>query len=254
MDSFATVVVSDLHLGARNARVGEFLRFLDWVRTDELILAGDVFDDPRLRRLDASSLRVINALMSFARRRRVVLVRGNHDPDDSLLAGWGVEMVDEMVVPAGRKKYLVCHGHLWDKSMGLPHWLINGADTVYHFAQRIDPTHRLARGLKRGCKHFCRSIAALQRRAVLAARERGLDGVILGHTHMARNTRQDGVHYLNSGCWTETPSAFVGIRRGQVRRYYWESVVRRAARAGAVPDTRVLPLYPALTFQTQEAA
>ncbi|MGA2499135.1 MAG: UDP-2,3-diacylglucosamine diphosphatase, partial [Tepidisphaeraceae bacterium] len=67
MDSFATVVVSDLHLGARNARVGEFLRFLDWVRTDELILAGDVFDDPRLRRLDASSLRVINALMSFAR-------------------------------------------------------------------------------------------------------------------------------------------------------------------------------------------
>ncbi|MFI5358000.1 MAG: UDP-2,3-diacylglucosamine diphosphatase [Opitutales bacterium] len=233
MGTFDAVIVSDLHLGARNARTGQFLHFLDWMRTDLLILAGDVFDHPDLRWIDASSLRVMDALSAFSLRHRVIWLRGNHDPLHNPMPHARIEMCDETVLDVGQRRYLVCHGHVWDQSMRLPAWIIGGADAAYHLAQKLDRTHRLARGLKRACKHFCRAVEALQDKAAAAAAVRKLDGVIIGHSHVARNSQRHGVHCLNSGCWTEAPSSFVGIRAGRVRRYYWESILRRLAPAAS---------------------
>ena len=64
----------------------------------------------------------------------------------------------------------------------------------------------------------------LQRRAVEEARRRRLDGVIVGHSHVARDVRVDGVHYLNSGCWTEKPASFIGIRGGDAKHYSWDDL------------------------------
>ncbi|MEI6704788.1 MAG: metallophosphoesterase, partial [Deltaproteobacteria bacterium] len=117
MGTFDTVIVSDLHLGASNARTEQFLHFLSWMRTDRLILAGDVFDRADLRWLDASSLRVMDALSALSQHHPVIWVRGNHDPVDNPMLHSRIELCDETVLDVGQRRYLVCHGHVWDQSM-----------------------------------------------------------------------------------------------------------------------------------------
>lgn len=240
MNRFDTVILSDLHLGARNARTGQILEFLDWVKADRLILAGDVFDTPTLRRLNEGCLRVIDVLGEFSRKHELVWLRGNHDPVEARVPQWNAITREEMIVEVGGRPYYVCHGHTWDRAMELPAWIINGADAIYHLAQRIDPSHRLARRLKRSCKLFCRSVRMIQDRAVAVARQQGLCGVILGHSHVAHNTHVDGVHYLNAGCWTETPSAFVGIRNGQAHSYYWETIAGNQVEHSIADESEIM--------------
>src|SRR5262249_15354281 len=147
---FDTVVVSDLHLGARNSRTDDFLRFLDDLSVDRLVIAGDLFDSPVLRGLQTPHVRVLEVLRQFARSCRLVWLRGNHDPDEAWCRDvLGLPCQDELVINVGDRTYLACHGHLWDDSLALPQVIVDAADAIYHFAQWLDPSHRLARGLKR---------------------------------------------------------------------------------------------------------
>jgi len=250
MQQFDTVVVSDLHLGAHNARADDFLRFLDSIRTRRLILNGDIFDSDHLRRLTPDHLEALEAIRSFSKTTEVVWLQGNHDPAPAWSSAiFGLQFQDEIVIDVDDKQYLVCHGHEWDASMQWPAWLIHGADTVYGFSQWIDPTHRLARSLKRRCKRFCKAVNNLQHSAMNEARKRNLAGVILGHTHIGQDVVVDGIHYLNCGCWTEKPSSFVGIRDGVARRMFWESIRRRRAvvqlRSRSVePSFSLVDLHP----------
>jgi len=220
---FDTVVISDLHLGAPNSRSDDLLEFLECVRTPRLIVAGDLFEFPDLRKLRERDLRVLDALRIFARNGELTLIKGNHDPD---LRYWravlGLTPASEVEVKVGDKKYLVCHGDVWDDAMKYPSWLIWAADQVYLNVQRMDQSHTLARRLKKECKFFTGSVEMLRRRAGAHARERGADGVILGHTHVVCSTHEDGVHYLNTGCWTENPASFVGIHDGVAVGYHWK--------------------------------
>lgn len=247
MTNFDAVVISDLHLGAHNSRSEEILRFLDTIETRQLIVNGDLFNDFRLRGLRPADVRVIEALRAWGQTGTVHWLLGNHDPP----AAWfrtllGIEARDELTLDVGDRRYLVCHGHVWDRALELPYLLIRAADTIYSVAQRVDKSHRLARGLKRASKHFCRAVTALRNKAVAAARERQFDGVVLGHTHVGCESWHDGVHYLNSGCWTERPCSYVGIRDGVARQVFWETrseppAGRRAARkssAGSGPARR----------------
>jgi UDP-2,3-diacylglucosamine pyrophosphatase LpxH len=224
MHQFDAIVISDLHLGARNCRSRDLIDFLRAVHTRHLIINGDVFQCPRLRGLSAADLAVLETLRGYGRRVRVSWLAGNHDPSREWFAGLlGIDLETELLLEAGCDTYLVCHGHVWDKALELPPLVLAAADAIYAAAQRIDPTHELARRLKRSSKRFCRAVEALRRQAVAAARRRGVAGVILGHTHVACDQRIDRIHYLNSGCWTEKPAAFVGVRNGLARQYFWDS-------------------------------
>jgi len=250
MARFDTVVISDLHLGARNARPCDLRRFLDWVDTDRLIVAGDLFEHPRLQGLEGEHAEAFEALRRFAGSRPVTWLCGNHDP----AAPWwrsvlGIEAQQETQCDFGGKKYLVCHGHRWDASLSLPSPVIAAADGIYQACQWLDPSHRLARRLKRGSKCFCRVVESLRRHAIAEARERQLAGVILGHSHVASDHQSHDVHYLNSGCWTERPAAFIGVCDGQPRRYFWEAALRRSLRVAqklanqSIPTALALPRW-----------
>jgi len=245
MRHFDTVVVSDLHLGARNSRTNEFIEFLRSVRTERLIINGDLFEDPQLRGLKCRDVAVLEALRRAARSTEITLIRGNHDPAVHWYQGvLGLPVLDEILIDVGAKTYSVCHGHEWDSSMKLPPWLINLADTIYLGTQRLDPSHKLAKALKRRCKTFCRAVSNLRTRALKYVRERGLDGIILGHTHIQEDFEDDGVHYLNSGCWTERPSGYVGIRRGLAQTYTWQGVAPALALPEPVLAQQESDLYP----------
>jgi UDP-2,3-diacylglucosamine pyrophosphatase LpxH len=228
MMKFEAVVVSDLHLGARNSRTYDFLLFLESIETDRLILAGDIFDDRELNGLRPADVEVVTALRQMSTHTQVDWLRGNHDPAEPWFSGLlGIPAQDEILLDVGGQSYLVYHGHGWDSSLNWPRPVLATADAVYSGCQWIDPSHRLARMLKRRSKVFCRAVERLRQEALRVAADRSLAGVILGHTHVASDERSRDLHYLNCGCWTETPAAFVGIRRGQARAYYWDWPDRR---------------------------
>jgi UDP-2,3-diacylglucosamine pyrophosphatase LpxH len=216
------IIMSDLHLGARNSRPADLLRFLGELNTDRLILNGDIFDRPDFGGLRADEFAVIEALRDLAEVIQVDFVLGNHDADvrrfESFLGFVGVE---ETTVATEAGPYLVHHGHTWDPSMRYPSWLINLSDAVYHFSQRVDKSHRLARGLKRRCKYFVRAIDRVRDSAIEASREREFAGVIVGHTHFPAEHHHAGVHYINGGCWTERPTGYVAIRNGRAELRRW---------------------------------
>lgn len=224
---FDTVVISDLHLGARNSRTDDILLFLDELTVDQLVIAGDLFDSPVLHGLNSQHLRVLEVLRQFGRSSEFVWLRGNHDPDDAWCRDvLDLSIQDELVLNVDERAYLISHGHLWDRTLLLPGVIIDAADTVYHFAQRIDPSHNLARWLKRKTKLFCRAVAGMRREALAAAGLRHFDGVILGHSHVASDEYQEDLHYLNCGCWTEQPTGFVGIRAGVAQQFAWRAPTR----------------------------
>lgn len=234
MLNFDAVVVSDLHLGARNSRGNDFLRFLHTLRTERLVLNGDLFNDHRLRGLQERDVQVVELLRRYGERVHVDWVVGNHDPRPEWFAGLlGISAVDEVILDIGGERYLVYHGHGWDPSLAWPQVVIDTADAIYFACQWLDSSHRLARRLKHSSKHFLHVTDVLRRKAVETALDRALSGVILGHSHLACESRTSGVHYLNSGCWTEKPSSFVGIRDGQARLYDWDPVARVAWQRGA---------------------
>jgi UDP-2,3-diacylglucosamine pyrophosphatase LpxH len=103
----------------------------------------------------------------------------------------------------------------------------------------------VARWLKRRTKYFVKAVDRIRQHAVAEAQQRGLDGVILGHSHVVEERRVDGVHYLNCGCWTERPSTFVGIRFDSAHTYEWESMLERAARFDVKwrPDSDLAPAF-----------
>ena len=161
---FDAVVVSDLHLGARNSRVDDFLRFLDVVETERLILAGDIFDHPNLLGLEKKHMRVLSVLRDLSQFAQVIWLRGNHDPSESWFGGLlGIDPKDETVLDVNGKQYLVCHGHSHDKALGMPRPILGVADMIYKVSQQIDPSHRFARQLKRKCKRFTHSIEMVRR-------------------------------------------------------------------------------------------
>ncbi|MGD9649132.1 MAG: UDP-2,3-diacylglucosamine diphosphatase [Pirellulales bacterium] len=260
MHPFDAVVVSDLHLGAANSRSGEFLAFLSRLKTDQLILAGDIFDQQRLDGLRPDEVGVLRALRRWAASCRVTWLVGNHDPSIDWFADMlGITAHEEAVLDVGRRQYLVYHGHGWDRSLEWPALLVTASDWIYRAAQRVDRSHNLARRLKHGCKTFCRAVEQLRRQAVVTAGERNFDGVILGHSHVAGDLHCEGVHYLNSGCWTELPAGFVGVRDGEVRAYHWlDGVPAPVVKAPATVAKRFelpqsprlrLPLPAGLTYQ-----
>ncbi|MDX1961902.1 MAG: UDP-2,3-diacylglucosamine diphosphatase [Pirellulales bacterium] len=222
MRHFDTVVISDLHLGARNSRTTDILHFLGSIHAEQWIVNGDLFEDPRLRGLRCADVAVLDALRGIAAHSQLILLKGNHDPEPHWYGGLlGLPVREEITIQVGSRRYLVCHGDRWDGAMQLPGWLIGIADAIYLGSQRIDPSHRLAKVLKRKCKTFVRAVKNLRERAAAVARERGFDGIILGHTHMPEDVHLEGVHYLNSGCWTERPTGYIGVRQGRAACYSW---------------------------------
>ena len=47
---YKTVVISDLHLGSKASRRDDIIKFLDDIKTDTLILNGDIVDGWALKR------------------------------------------------------------------------------------------------------------------------------------------------------------------------------------------------------------
>jgi UDP-2,3-diacylglucosamine pyrophosphatase LpxH len=239
-----TLIVSDLHLGARNSRTDLLLQLLDEDH-DRLILNGDVVDRPDESRLRRADWGVLERLRAIARGRELIVVRGNHDQlpgpanergrTDFLAGLLEVPVLPEYTLEAAGQSYLVLHGDQFDGTMNMT-WLGDVADWCYRGIQRA--SRPLAHWVKGASKCLCGVVEAVERGAIAQARRRGFGGVITGHTHFCHDERIGETHYLNTGCWVDSPCSYVLADETGVYLGHWDEgavILRRRAVAVAVP-------------------
>jgi UDP-2,3-diacylglucosamine pyrophosphatase LpxH len=220
------IVISDLHLGSDVCQAKLLEEFLNWAveHCHELVINGDIFDDLNFKRLTRRHFACLKVIRRNTDRDdiRVVWVRGNHDgPAETISHIVGVDIHDEYVYDNGEIQILILHGDQFDTIITDYPWLTEIACGTFYFIQKWMP-HRAARWIRRITKRFQRNSHLIERRAAEYAASRGLRFVTCGHTHLPLVAEHDGVLYLNSGTWTETPPCpFVVVQGSQVRLEHW---------------------------------
>jgi UDP-2,3-diacylglucosamine pyrophosphatase LpxH len=240
-----TLILSDIHLGSRSSQASLLSHFLRETAFDRLILNGDTLNDLNLKKLKPKHWRLFDQLRDVARRRELVLIRGNHDvkageegvfgPGDVLATLLGVPLREQYPLEVGGRRYLVLHGDLFDPTL---HWpiLTDAADWCYRAVQEVNK--KAAKWLKRRVKKLGGVVEFVKRRSVQYAKGQGYQGVITGHTHFCDDEWMDGVHFVNSGCWVDHPCTFVLARDGQVKLYHYDEFLRPPADQGPRPPAR----------------
>ncbi len=220
------IVISDLHLGSDVCQARLLEEFLVWAvqHCDVLVINGDIFDDLNFKRLTKRHFACLKVIRRNSDRTdfRLVWVRGNHDgPADIISHIVGVEILDEYVYENGFIRLLILHGDQFDTFTTAYPLLTDVACGVFYLIQRFMP-HRAARWIRRISKRWQRNSQLIERRAIEYARGRGFHHVTCGHTHLPLVSQHDGVTYMNSGTWTESPPCpFVAVVGNEMRLEYW---------------------------------
>ena len=137
---FRTLILSDLHLGTKDAQARELLDVLRGIRCDKLILNGDIIDLWSLQRKNHWSpahTAVIRRIMKMAEKdgTKVVYLRGNHDDFIRRLIPLvldRIELAEEHIhVAQDGRKYLCIHGDAFDTVTVKMRWLAVIGDISY---------------------------------------------------------------------------------------------------------------------------
>lgn len=217
-----TIVISDLHLGSEVSRAREALDFLDAANFRRLILLGDIFCDLNFRRLQKHHWRFLSEIRKLSNPKRqveVVWVEGNHDRGLSEVMSHlvGIEVYQEYRWQEEGRQFLAIHGHQFDRFLVNNALLSTAGEWFYMQMQRFDSkSNWISRFLDRQNSRWLRLSPKVCRGAVALARSRNADVVICGHTHQPMEAEQDGIRYLNTGCWTSSHvPTYVAITAGQ---------------------------------------
>jgi UDP-2,3-diacylglucosamine pyrophosphatase LpxH len=242
-----SVFLSDVHLGSRDCRASELLRFLDGIETDYLFLVGDIIDFWSLRRSfywPQEHNEVVRAILAKAKEgTKVIYVPGNHDENLREFCGsmFGSLSIRRRYVhaTADGREFLVMHGDEFDSAVKCSRWLTRFGATAYDFMMRINrgvnlcrrafglPHWSLATYLKLRLANAVRYTEAFEHAAAQAALSRNLDGIVCGHIHRPGLRQIDGVLYCNDGDWVESCTALVEHLNGKLSLWHAENVYGR---------------------------
>lgn len=226
------LILSDLHLGARNCQHRLLLERLAGRQLRDyshIVLNGDVVDHLNFELLCCNDWAVLRRLQPLAQEDRLVVVQGNHDRPKRSLAGCisrhllgdilDVEMKSELTIYIDGQRYLLVHGDRYDQTLNMT-TLGYVAEAFYRSAQRWhQPT---SRWLKRQSKNVLGIERAVRLAAILDASRRGFDGIILGHTHYAHDEITcEGFCYLNSGSWVDDVCSYIEVCTDQASVIHW---------------------------------
>jgi UDP-2,3-diacylglucosamine pyrophosphatase LpxH len=245
-----SVFVSDVHLGSRDCRARELLKFLESIEADYLFLVGDIVDFWSLRRSfywPEAHNEVLRAILAMAKEgTQVIYVPGNHDENIREFCGslFGNVSIRRRYVhaTADGREFLVMHGDEFDSAVKCSRWLARFGATAYEFMMRINrgvnecrrvfglPHWSLATYLKLRLPNAVRYVEAFEHAAAQAARSRNLAGIVCGHIHRPGLRQIDGVLYCNDGDWVESCTALVEASNGELSLWYAEKMHRHQPR------------------------
>lgn len=233
---YATVVLSDIHLGSEYSRTEEVTAFLDGIACRRLILNGDIIDGWQLqkqnRHWEKKHTAFFKVLMRMMEKQgtEIIYVRGNHDDFlDNLapLCFSNLSLVKDYTFQSHGKTYYVTHGDIFDAVTTHMRWLAKLGDIGYTFLLNVNrfynylrqkrgkPYYSLSQQVKHCVKSAVSYISDFEKELVAVAQARKADGIICGHIHQAADTYYGPIHYLNSGDWVESLTALTETEDGE---------------------------------------
>jgi UDP-2,3-diacylglucosamine pyrophosphatase LpxH len=237
-----SVFISDVHLGTRACQAERLLDFLKAYTAENLFMVGDIVDFWAMKRevrWTAAQNTVVQKILRRARHgERVMFIPGNHD--EALREHVGIRIGDIAVVGehvhtmADGKRYLIIHGDEFDQVTRYHRWVAVLGDIAYNWLVRVNVTlswlrrrlgipgyWSLAGYAKRKVKIAVSFVGDFESSVAHAVRERGLDGVICGHIHVAAMREVDGINYVNCGDWVDSCTAIVEHHDGRLELIEW---------------------------------
>ncbi|MBS1850337.1 MAG: UDP-2,3-diacylglucosamine diphosphatase [Acidobacteria bacterium] len=210
-----TLILSDVHLGSECSRAEEALAALKSHRFRRLILLGDIFADLNFGRLTKEHWKFLSYIRKLSNPKRqveVVWVEGNHDHGLTEIMSHlvGVKVYQEYAWEYAGLRHLAIHGHQFDgfviNNLRMNYWMTQ----VYLQLQKLDFKGKpLTRWIDRLNTRWLRMSAKVAEGALHYAKLHQVDRIFCGHTHVAMQQVQDGVHYYNSGGWIDAHATYV---------------------------------------------
>ncbi len=247
MAHYRTIFISDVHLGTRASQASFLIDFLRENDADTYYLVGDIVDFWRIKRgavWPQSHNDVLQALLGKVRQgARMIYIPGNHDEGLRDYCGTqfgGVEiMLNAIYETSTGRRYLVIHGDEFDVVVRYARWLAFLGDRGYQFTLALNVPlnfvrRRLGLGywslsayLKGRVKSAVNFIGDFENSLSEEAARRQVDGVICGHIHRAASKQIADVHYVNTGDWVESATAFVEHQDGTLELIRWSEQMDR---------------------------
>ncbi len=226
---YRSVFLSDFHMGAKSFDARALVDFLRSFHTDKLYLVGDIVDGWKLNKRWYWTEDCNCVLDEIAKKidagTRVIYLPGNHDEEVRKLlpimryrfaSKIGIEIKDKTVhrMLDGRK-FLVLHGDQFDRKI-LKGPLSRWGDYVYDFFMDLLGTYRsgprilisgklkpfsLAKAMSKHSQKALHLLNNFEAAVHKAVKQRGLDGLICGHTHIPVIKAVQDITYANSGSW-----------------------------------------------------
>jgi len=214
-----TLVVSDIHLGTKDAKTEKFYAFLGLLLDNppkRLIIAGDLFEmwSTNYKNIGETEYRVIRKIIELSQNGvKVVYVPGNHDRAfkafKKITLG-EIKLRDEYIIHNDHKKYLVIHGDEFDFFTRNHIILSIMLDQLYILLVKMGSWMKklfninISVAAKKNSKNYQKIVKRIRNAAILYAKSREVDGIIIGHTHWPEVTEDKrGIVYANSGDWLD---------------------------------------------------
>ncbi len=226
-----TIIMSDLHLGARQSQTDKILKFLKENKSDILILNGDIIDGWALKKNGnwrPDCTKIVRKFMKLSEKEtKVVWVRGNHDDFLKPFVPFklnNIEIVRKYIhVGLDGKKYNCFHGDVLDFVIMEARWLAVIGGYSYDFVIRLNtiynrirklfnlPYHSLANTIKQSVKGVINFVADFEKNAIALTKQKGYDVAVCGHIHQPKLESE----YMNSGDFCENSTCLVEDYNGK---------------------------------------
>jgi len=231
MNNWKTIIMSDLHLGARQSQTDKIISFLDNNTTEKLILNGDIIDGWALKgngKWTKDCTKIFRRFMKMSEKNtKVIYIRGNHDDflKDFIPFKLNNIRIVRKYIHTGidNRKYFCFHGDVLDFVIMEARWLavIGGwsydivikFNTLYNKIRKWFnlPYHSLANTIKQSVKGAINFVSDFEENAKGLTKQKGYDVAVCGHIHHPKIEND----YMNSGDFCENSTCLVEDYNGE---------------------------------------
>jgi len=225
MKKWRTIIMSDLHLGARQSQTNKILKFLKENKSDILILNGDIIDGWALKSKNNWNNDCSKIFRKFMKRSekgtKVIYIRGNHDDFLKPFIPFtmnNIQIVRKYVhTGVDGKTYYCFHGDVLDFVIMKMRWLAVLGGWSYDFIIKLNtmynhvrnkfnlPYHSLANTIKQSVKGAINFVSDFEDNAKNLTKQKGYDVAVCGHIHYPKLEQ----NYMNSGDFCENSTCLV---------------------------------------------
>ncbi len=243
---YKNVFLSDIHLGSiscKHEQLLGFLKTLDENRPENIYLVGDIIDLWKLNKgfnWKPEHNIIIQKLLRLSRKGvKIHYILGNHDehfralPEGFSFGDIEVKNQCDFISVTG-KKFLVIHGDQYDTFLIRNDFAARIGSFAYDFLVVMNtalsfirrkiglPYWSLSHYVKVKAKNATSVVDTFENSMCKDIKEKGYDGVICGHIHLAKTQIRDNFKYINCGDWTESCSAVVEYEDGELAIIFYD--------------------------------